>query len=255
MPGQLEGDEPAGLAVDADGNVYVTGPARKATSLPYDYTTIKYDAEGTQLWFRHYDGGSSDEPRALTLDDAGNVYVTGASWAVNDPYSDFATVKYDREGNQLWVRRYDRDGLGDNPWAIAVNGASNVYVTGPTMYGGNGQGSTIIKYPQTLTPEELMAHAIAFYEEGLDGGTLYGVGQNQGGRSAANERHFRRLLDTIQDLIKAGDDLAACDELDKGLQRIDGMTPVPDLITGPDSPVLYDMLVAVRDALACGVGP
>jgi hypothetical protein len=70
---------------------------------------------------------------AMALDAAGNVYVTGTSLSVEGAYG-YATVKYDSDGNQLWVARYHDPfgtfGGGDVAQAIAVDIASNVYVTG-----------------------------------------------------------------------------------------------------------------------------
>jgi len=73
-------DIPAALAVDASGNVYVTGWSFSSSNRQ-DYLTIKYDAAGNGLWTNHYDGAfhSEDSPTALAIDTAGNVYVTGCS--------------------------------------------------------------------------------------------------------------------------------------------------------------------------------
>ena len=61
-----------------------------------------------ETWVARYDGIANDKdvPQAITVDDAGNVYVTGASW---DDFTQFdiTTVKYDSDGNQLWIACYD----------------------------------------------------------------------------------------------------------------------------------------------------
>lgn len=51
----------------------------------------------------HYNGpaDSEDLAVALALDANGNVHVTGRSTSFGTDY--FATVKYDAEGNPLWV--------------------------------------------------------------------------------------------------------------------------------------------------------
>ncbi len=53
------------LALDGEGNIYVTGTSQGMTSL--DIVTIKYDARGNQLWVSRYDGPgkSNDQPAPL----------------------------------------------------------------------------------------------------------------------------------------------------------------------------------------------
>jgi len=54
-------------------------------------------------------GGSTDRASAMAVDGAGNVYVTGWSYG-SGTESDYATVKYDAGGSELWVARYDGSG-------------------------------------------------------------------------------------------------------------------------------------------------
>src|SRR5262249_6583331 len=97
-----------------------------------DYATVKYDTDGHQIWVARYDGPAhyDDYPAALAVDAKGNVYVTGSSFNTGSSYQDFATVKYDPGGKQLWVARYAGAGNGAVPTAIAVDDAGEVYVTG-----------------------------------------------------------------------------------------------------------------------------
>ncbi len=66
------------VAVDASGNVYVTGSSY-GTGIDSDYVTIKYDASGNELWVAIYNGpgNTSDGTVAVKVDTLGNVYVTG----------------------------------------------------------------------------------------------------------------------------------------------------------------------------------
>jgi uncharacterized delta-60 repeat protein len=129
-------DVPTAMAVDAAGNVYVTGSGG-AISYQADYVTVKYDANGTELWARAYEGedGGDDRPAAIAVDGAGNVYLTGYTTEANTieyyPLGDYLTLKYASDGTELWVARHSGPGgADDRAVAIAVDGDGNAYVTG-----------------------------------------------------------------------------------------------------------------------------
>lgn len=141
------------MALDAAGNVYVTGEADGGAGSRRDYTTIKYDRNGNVLWVAEYDGPGHyhDSARALALDAAGNVYVTGYCYTDNITREDYATVKYDAAGNQLWVAHYvgparPPDSAYDAAEAIAIDAAGHVYVTGYSDGGETGYDYLTIEY-------------------------------------------------------------------------------------------------------------
>ncbi|MBW8039449.1 MAG: hypothetical protein FVQ85_05565 [Planctomycetes bacterium] len=139
-------DVPSALAVDGLGNVYVTG--KSIIGSYYDYATIKYDSNGDELWKSLYDGpaNESDYSEALTIDDLGNVYVAGVSDG-GQTLNDCVTIKYDSNGNELWVASFDglnskSDGLED----LVVDSFGNVYVTGYSLSYGVSMDYVTIKY-------------------------------------------------------------------------------------------------------------
>jgi uncharacterized delta-60 repeat protein len=140
-------DGATAIAVDGSGNVYVTGT--RAGTGPYhyyDYATIKYSPNGKQLWVKGYNGPGSltDWAWAIATDDSGNIYVTGESQGSN---YDYATIKYSPNGTQLWVKRYNGPGNGnDGARAIAVDGSGNVYITGYSHGSGTEADYATIKY-------------------------------------------------------------------------------------------------------------
>ncbi len=152
-------DSATALALDADGNAYVTGSSDASRTSPSnpDYATVKYDAEGNELWVARYNGpgDGGDSATALALDGTGGVYVTGTS-AGPGAGLDYATVKYDAEGNELWVARYDGpNNREDRARALAVDAAGNVYVAGwsGSSYTSLGSGDyTTIKYVAVPDP-------------------------------------------------------------------------------------------------------
>jgi hypothetical protein len=131
------------IAVDHDGNVYVTGYSLDPANSD-GYLTIKYSPDGDSLWISRYDGpGSHDRAHSLAIDDSGNVYVTGRS-EDSLGVDDCVTIKYGPSGDSLWIARYDRDSY-DTGNTIAVDDSGNVYVTG---HAGSGYASDYltIKY-------------------------------------------------------------------------------------------------------------
>jgi len=130
------------LAVDIYGNVFVTGESDG------DYLTIKYYSNGSTAWTRSYNGpgNSSDGAYAIAVDDLGNCYVTGLSYG-SGTGADYATIKYNGAGTELWVRRYNGTGSGyDRATDIQVDGAGNVYVTGYSDSPSDGYDYATIKY-------------------------------------------------------------------------------------------------------------
>ncbi len=131
------------IAVDDSGNVYVTGHSYGGGS-DYDYTTIKYYPNGDPAWVRRYNGtgDSTDYAKAIGVDGAGNVYVTGTSLSASS--YDYTTVKYYSDGSLAWVQRYDGPANDyDDALAMSVDGSGNAYVTGSSA-GGSGINDDIV---------------------------------------------------------------------------------------------------------------
>lgn len=130
------------MAIDKNANVYVTGQSYDSVT-SFDFATIKYSPDGDTFWVRRYDGPAHDTDIAtsLTVDDNGNVYVTGTV-NVNKgeyyPNADFATIKYSPNGDVIWVRQYDGFGNSyDKPTDLAVDSSGNVCVTGYSVNNPN----------------------------------------------------------------------------------------------------------------------
>ena len=141
-------DRAVALAVDGNGNVFVTGNSSD------DFATVKYDASGTEIWVRRYNGpgAGADWATSVAVDASGNSYVCGASFGNSTTQYDFATLSYDAAGTVRWTERYNGPGSGyDTPYSIAVHSSGDVYVSGSSTGIGTSLDYTTIKYAQAVT--------------------------------------------------------------------------------------------------------
>ncbi len=101
--------------------------------------SVTLQAQQERDWKRRYNGqvNGDDNARSLAVDGSGNVYVCGSSLG-DSGISNFLTIKYDQNGDTLWVRR---QGITEYGGKISVDKLSNVYLTGKTE-----EGITAIKY-------------------------------------------------------------------------------------------------------------
>jgi len=146
-----------GIAHDDVGNVYVTGrftgtidadPGAGVTNLTsagaQDTYIIKVDAAGNLVWAKRVGGPNDVYSFDVAVDEAGNVYVTGAfsGTADFDPgpgtfnlssiglfFDEIFVLKLDVNGDLVWARKMGSSDF-DFGRSIAVSAAGNVFTTG-----------------------------------------------------------------------------------------------------------------------------
>ena len=145
-------DNISGVAVDQQGNVYVTGTTESADFPGYPeggygfYPFVaKLNAAGTALVYSTVFGTSSAEgTHGIAVDGAGNAYVAGSAVSsglplIPDPPictyqggQDGFIIKFNQAGNAMLYSTYLGGTDEDVPSSIAVDGAGQAYVTGQT---------------------------------------------------------------------------------------------------------------------------
>ncbi len=137
------------IKTDALGNSYVCGANHNGSN--YDYIISKFSSTGSLIWQKIYNGtGNNDDiPVALELDNSGNVYVTGSSYGIGLYNSDYVTIKYDNNGNLIWMKRYDFASLPEIVSDLVIDNVGNVFITGTSATAINNSDITTLKYSPT----------------------------------------------------------------------------------------------------------
>lgn len=149
--GSSADDHSNAIAIDANGDVYVTGSFEQTATFgsttltsagDVDIFVAKMNSSGNWLWAIQAGGNYDDRGLDLAIDTAGNVFVTGkfqstvqfgsdsltAGPTSND---DFFIAKADTWGNWLWVEGADCHNSGRcYGTSVAVDSAGYAYVTG-----------------------------------------------------------------------------------------------------------------------------
>ncbi len=129
-------DEPMGLVVGGDGDVYLTGYTWTLAGSNDFYTARLAGTTGSTVWHQIYNSSADNSDIAtatgIAVDDAtnGDVYVTG--YTVTNGNYDFRTLKYKKEnGHLLWQQGYNSTAnRADRTVGIALAPNNGLYVSG-----------------------------------------------------------------------------------------------------------------------------
>jgi len=108
--GGKQDDAATSIAVDIDGNVYLTGYT-KSYSVTQDVPSaflLKFDEAGNLLFQRVWGGNRGEFGYGVAVDTSENAYVTGYtfSFGPNSQGANFFILKYDNAGNLQYTKLY-----------------------------------------------------------------------------------------------------------------------------------------------------
>ncbi len=147
------------VAVDKDGNAYVTGfffsstaefnPGGSSHTLKNaggsDLFLAKFDTGGNLLWAENMGGDDVEYCYGIAIDKSNNVYLTGYFFSKkadfnpngggtltnsNTDNTDVFLAKYNGEGNFLWAKSMGGNTGDDMGWGVVADGSGNAYVAG-----------------------------------------------------------------------------------------------------------------------------
>lgn len=134
------------MTIDVSGNVYLTGRSMNKYG-NFDYATVKYNTDGVFQWAKRYNApyNDIDIPRAIAVDNSGNVYVTGYSRFSSASYQ-YVTIKYNSNGDSLWLLNYNGGGNESFGIGLSLDNTGNCYVSGYSIRYAESWNFVTIKY-------------------------------------------------------------------------------------------------------------
>ena len=159
--GSSKNDMGLEVNVDSKGNIYVTGYTEggldgKTNSGERDIFLVKYNSSGTKQWTQQLGTPTFEEGNGVAVDSSDNIYVSGWTRGKLDTYAggdDAIVLKYNSSGSKQWTRQFGAPSFleksqynsssqmttsTDKGIGVAVDSSGNIYVTGNTDGGLDG---------------------------------------------------------------------------------------------------------------------
>ncbi|MFH1296889.1 MAG: T9SS type A sorting domain-containing protein [Bacteroidota bacterium] len=164
-------------------NLIVNGDALRNTividtislTLPMGYGATylaNFSPEGDIQWLRVAGAPDGSSGRQISLDHAGNIYLTGTMWGpmgifgddtLHSPHGDCFLAKYSSEGTYQWVRGIQPSGFASGN-GILADRENNVYFTGTFM--GYAHFGPYLLFSYATSPDTMDIFLARYTSEG-----------------------------------------------------------------------------------------
>lgn len=196
---------------------------------------ILSNKSNSQQWIKYFGGNLDDKAYAITIDNAGYIYIAGYTTTASQG-TDFRTIKINpNTGSTSWTKDYNGPANQDDKiYAITTDRLNNIYVAGYTTGVGVGTDITVIKYNSSGT--QLWAQSYNSTTNGDDGalgvavddslnvyvtgyvtlagldmylvkynsGGVYQWGQSYGGSSNQDDKAYAITVDQLDNIYIGG---------------------------------------------------
>jgi len=191
-----------GVTTDLSGNIYLTGgtggelDGNTNSTGEEDIFLIKFNSSGTKQWTKELVTSSNDSGYGVTTDSSGNIYLTGDTGGgldgnTNSGNKDIFLIKYSSSGTKQWTKQLGTSS-NDHGWKVTTDSSGNIYVTGWTEGGLDGNTSSgsddifLVKYNSSGTKQWTKQLGTSSNDVGMDvttdsSGNIYVTGYTGGG--------------------------------------------------------------------------
>jgi hypothetical protein len=157
--GGANNDYGYGIKTDINNNVFITGFSNSGnfpvTPDAFQLTNgggddcfiIKFNSAGQRVWATYYGGSLNDDADAVTIDNAGNILLTGATYSPNFPVTAGSFQAFNAGNSDAFIIKFNNNGL--RIWASYYGGTSDDFGFGGIVTDNN---NSIIFSGRTSSP-------------------------------------------------------------------------------------------------------
>ncbi len=142
--GDTDTDWAYDIAIDNEGDIYITGSTHIPDLEKTDLCLIKLNKSGSLNWSSTWGGQYADWGESLVIDELNNIYVAATTNSYGSGWKDIAILKYNHTGGLEWNKTWGGTEI-DMAEGIAMDSHNNIYLLGTTKSFG-GQDLCILKY-------------------------------------------------------------------------------------------------------------
>ena len=134
------------ITLDSSDNIFITGSTNSSGAGGRDMVLVKLNGSGQQQWNTTWGGTENDFGWDIALDSSENIFVSGFTNSFGIVLFDIVLVKFNSFGQQQWNTTWGGSHL-DMVWAIVLDSANNIFLTGFTSsFGAGSSDGLLIKY-------------------------------------------------------------------------------------------------------------
>jgi hypothetical protein len=133
--GTAGNDEGRSIAIDTNGNLFVTGTTSgnfpgQTDGDGADLFIAKYSAAGDPSWIQQYDISSNDVGEGIAVDSGNNLVVTGTTNITTYGDEDAFVAKFHNDGGLQWSSHFESSSTEEAGKSVTIDKDDHIVITG-----------------------------------------------------------------------------------------------------------------------------